>query len=113
MIFAILYGGGYLAQFIQNYSLWKNSGSVLGDGTSPVMPSFNVIKCFKAMFCFPYGIFGLLICIGLLALLLIMVMRMGYSDTGEYDKDRNLTYSNKGTYYPNFRKHFSTDNFVY
>lgn len=98
MIFAILYGGGYLAQFIQNYSLWKNSGSVLGDGTSPVMPSFNVIKCFKAMFCFPYGIFGLLICIGLLALLLIMVMRMGYSDTGEYDKDRNLTYSNKGTY---------------
>lgn len=25
-------------------------------------------------------------------------MRMGYSDTGEYDRERNLTYSNKGTY---------------
>ena len=27
-----------------------------------------------------------------------MVMRMGYSDTGEYDSDRNFTYSAKGTY---------------
>ena len=27
-----------------------------------------------------------------------MVMRMGYSDTGEYDADRNFTYSAKGTY---------------
>ena len=27
-----------------------------------------------------------------------MVMRMGYSDTGEYDTDRNFVYSAKGTY---------------
>ena len=27
-----------------------------------------------------------------------MVMRIGYSDTGEYDEDRNFTYSAKGTY---------------
>ena len=27
-----------------------------------------------------------------------MVMRMGYSETGEYDKDRNFIYSKKGTY---------------
>ena len=27
-----------------------------------------------------------------------MVMRMGYSDTGEYDEERNFTYSAKGTY---------------
>lgn len=27
-----------------------------------------------------------------------MVMRMGYSDNGEYDSKRNFTYSNKGTY---------------
>ena len=27
-----------------------------------------------------------------------MVMRMGYSDSGEYDEDRNFTYSSKGTY---------------
>ena len=36
--------------------------------------------------------------IGLLAILLLMVMRMGYSDTGEYDSDRNFIYSAKGTY---------------
>ena len=27
-----------------------------------------------------------------------MVMKMGYSDTGEYDTDRNFIYSAKGTY---------------
>lgn len=42
--------------------------------------------------------YGVLICIGLLAILLLMVMRMGYSDTGEYDTDRNFIYSAKGTY---------------
>lgn len=46
----------------------------------------------------PYGVYGALICIGLLAILLLMVMRMGYSDTGEYDTDRNFIYSAKGTY---------------
>ncbi len=29
---------------------------------------------------------------------LLLVMRIGYSDTGEYDEDRNFTYSAKGTY---------------
>ncbi len=33
-----------------------------------------------------------------LAVLIFMVMRMGYSETGEYDRERNLIYSNKGTY---------------
>ena len=46
----------------------------------------------------PYGVYGVLICIGLLAVLLLMVMRMGYSDAGEYDTDRNFVYSAKGTY---------------
>ena len=27
-----------------------------------------------------------------------MVMRMGYGDAGEYDEDRNFSYSAKGTY---------------
>ena len=45
----------------------------------------------------PYGVYGVLICIGLLAILLLMVMRMGYSDAGEYDTDRNFVYSAKGT----------------
>ncbi len=38
------------------------------------------------------------ICIGLLAVLLLFIMRIGYSDTGEYDEDRNFTYSARGTY---------------
>lgn len=62
------------------------------------MPSFQIADCFEAIFSFPYGVFGILICIGVLALLIIMVMRMGFSDNGEYDRDRNLVYSNKGTY---------------
>ena len=98
MLFALLYGGGYIAQFMRNYADWKNAGHAPGDGTSPVMPSFQIADCFEAIFSFPYGVFGILICIGVLALLIIMVMRMGFSDNGEYDRDRNLVYSNKGTY---------------
>jgi len=37
-------------------------------------------------------------CVAALAVLIFMVMRMGYSHTGEYDRERNLIYSNKGTY---------------
>ena len=98
MLFALLYGGGYLAQFMRNYTEWKNAGNFPGNGTSPSMPSFDIAACFQAVFSFPYGIFGTLICIGVLALLLVMVMRMGFSDNGEYDRDRNLVYSSKGTY---------------
>lgn len=50
------------------------------------------------MFTFPYGIIGAPICVGVLALLIVMVMRMGYGDTGEYDKDRNFHLFQEGTY---------------
>ena len=62
------------------------------------MPTFSLSACLAAMFSFPYGIIGVLICAGVLALLIVMVMRMGYGDTGEYDKERNFIYSKKGTY---------------
>lgn len=62
------------------------------------MASPNFLTCLTYVFQPPYGIYGTLVCIGLLAVLLIMVMRMGYSDSGEYDEDRNFTYSSKGTY---------------
>ena len=97
-ILAILYAGGYLAQVIGNYAVWKQGGGIPGDGTSPVIASPNFIACITTVFQPPYGLYGVLICIGLLAILLIMVMRLGYSDSGEYDKDRNFTYSAKGTY---------------
>ena len=62
------------------------------------MASPDFFTCLASVFRPPYGVYGVLICIGLLAILLLMVMRMGYSDTGEYDTDRNFIYSVKGTY---------------
>ena len=97
-LLAVLYAGGYLAQFIGNYAIWQQGGGYPGDGTSPAMASPSFSACLSAVFHPPYGIYGIFICIGLLGILLIMVMRMGYSDTGEYDEDRNFTYSAKGTY---------------
>ena len=97
-VLAILYAGGYLAQFIGNYAVWQQGGGVPGDGTSPVMPTPDFFTCLTLVFHPPYGVYGVRICIGLFAILLIMVMRLGYSEDGEYDKDRNFTYSTKGTY---------------
>lgn len=62
------------------------------------MASPDFFTCLASVFHPPFGVYGVLICIGLLAILLLMVMRMGYSDTGEYDTDRNFIYSAKGTY---------------
>ena len=62
------------------------------------MASPDFFTCLTSVLHPPYGVYGALICIGLLAILLLMVMRMGYSDTGEYDTDRNFIYSAKGTY---------------
>lgn len=59
------------------------------------MLSFSA--CCEALFS-KSGIIGVGLCLLLLGLLIVMVMRMGYSDVGEYDAERNLTYSNKGTY---------------
>lgn len=81
-----------------NYAAWKQGGGIPGDGTSPAAASHDLITCLTSVLHPPYGVYGVLICIGLLAVLLLMVMRMGYSDTGEYDTDRNFVYSAKGTY---------------
>lgn len=62
------------------------------------MASPDFFTCLTSVLHPLYGVYGALICIGLLAILLLMVMRMGYSDTGEYDADRNFIYSAKGTY---------------
>lgn len=97
-LLAVLYAGGYLAQFIGNYAVWKQGGGIPGDGTSPSGISPGFMACLRAAVTPPYGIYGIFICIGLLAVLLVMVMRMGYSDAGEYDGERNFTYSAKGTY---------------
>lgn len=93
---ALLYGSGYLSQLFFNYRAWQEAGAVFG--TSPAFPDAGFVPCLAAAFHFPYGLYGLGLCIGALALLILMVMRMGYSEGGEYDRRRNLVYSNKGTY---------------
>lgn len=97
-ILAILYAGGYIGQFLTNFTEWQNAGGSPGDGSTPQMPSPGFFHCLGAAFLFPNGLIGIGICVLLLVILLVMVMRMGYSDTGEYDEDRNFTYSSKGTY---------------
>lgn len=92
-----MYGGGYAAQFIKNYKIWTSAGGTPGS-SSPVKPTLNAIACFKAAFSFPYGIIGCGICITAVLLLVFCLFRMGRSDGGVPDKERNFVYSNKGTY---------------
>ena len=98
LIFSMMYGGGYIAQFIRNYKGWENSGGVIGSGVGPEFPSFIFSECMKALFSFPYGIIGFLICGFVMGILVIMIMRMGYGDASERDRERNFDYSDKGTY---------------
>jgi type IV secretion system protein VirD4 len=97
-ILAILYAGGYVAQFLYNYDVWQASGGSLYGGSSPEFPSSSFVICLVSIVRFPYGLYGIGICVGALALLILMVMKMGGSDNGEYDRERNLVYSRKGTY---------------
>ena len=92
-IAALLYGGGYIGQFLYNHHVWQQAGGTLYSGPDP-----GFLSCVLAAFRFPYGLYGVGICVAVIGILVFMVMRMGYSETGEYDRDRNLVYSNKGTY---------------
>lgn len=97
-LLALLYAGGYVAQFIYNYDAWQAAGGSLYGGSAPEFPNPGFLPCLGAMFRFPSGLYGLGVCAGALALLIFMVMKMGASDNGEYDRERNLIYSPKGTY---------------
>ncbi len=97
-LLALLYGGGFLSQMFYNYHVWQEGGGTTAGGTAPAFPESDLISCIHAVFCWPYGLYGVGICVVTLALLIFMVMRMGYSDSGVYDAQRNFTYSNKGTY---------------
>ena len=95
---AIMYGSGLVGQFLANYAQWQNAGGMAGDGSSPAFPSGDPIECFKAVFNFPYGLYGIFVCLLLIGLLILIVMKLGWGDKGEYDRERNLIYSPKGTY---------------
>lgn len=95
----LLYVGGYVAQFIRNYQTWSSAGNFAGNGTYPPAPSIHPKACFLALTVFPYNLYGTVICVLLFALLIFLLMRMGYDRNGEvFDKERNLNYSSKGTY---------------
>ncbi|MCB5873918.1 type IV secretory system conjugative DNA transfer family protein [Blautia producta] len=95
----ILYLGGYITQFIHNYQSWTDAGNLPGNGTSPVIPSMQPDACLRALTWYPYNIYGILICLVAFALFLFLFLRMGYDHNGSVpDKERNLSYSAKGTY---------------
>ena len=94
-----LYAGGYIAQFLRNYQFWERDGHFAGDGTSPHFPSLAPKECFSTVTDLPYGLYGLCICLVAFALLAFFLMRMGLDRNGGVsDRERNLNYSNKGTY---------------
>lgn len=99
IISCTLYAGGYVAQFIRNYQLWEREGHFAGDGTNPLLPSIAPTECFAALTDFPYNLYGIFICLAAFALLAFLLMRMGLDRNGGVsDRERNLSYSNKGTY---------------
>ena len=63
LLLGLLYGGGYIE--------WEAAGGTPGNGTSPTVPSFAVSECLRAIFTMPYGIVGILICVGALVLLIV------------------------------------------
>ena len=71
---ALLYGGGFLAQFLYNYDVWQAAGGVFG--TAPEFPDGNFFICVAAVFRWPYGLYGVGGCVAALAVLVFMVMRM-------------------------------------
>lgn len=96
-ILPLLYGAGYLAQFLKNYKIWSAAGGVAGDGTAPQFLDAGLLSCFRHVFSMD-GFYALLFECILIAILVVMVMHMGNSTGGELDRERNFAYSEKGTY---------------
>ena len=93
----LLYVDGFLAQLIGNYTRWKQEGGYPGGETFPAFASLSPVVCLGRAFHFPYGIYGLLV-IGVLTAIVFLAVWAGRGNRGEYDKDRNFTYSVNGTY---------------
>lgn len=54
--------------------------------------------CFRALTLSPYNLYGIFLCLAILVILIVFIMRMGFGKKGKYDRERNLTYSDEGTY---------------
>ena len=95
---ALAYAGGYVSQFLTNYRVWTSAGGTPGNGTTPAFPDGSPVTCLKALTIFPYSLYGIALCAGVFGLLIFMVMRPCFGRKGTYDRERNLTYSDQGTY---------------
>ena len=98
LLFSTLYAGGYLAQFFINYHTWSSAGNLPGGGTSPEFPSGSLSACFHALTIFPYSLYGLALCLTIFFGFIFVILRMGFGNQDVHDTERNLTYSDKGTY---------------
>ncbi len=98
LLFSTLYAGGYLAQFFINYHAWSSAGNLPGGGTSPEFPSGSLSACFHALTIFPYSLYGLALCLTIFFGFIFVILRMGFVNQDVHDTERNLTYSDKGTY---------------
>lgn len=98
VIAAVLFIGGLFAQLMRNYALWQQAGGTLSSGNSPALPSASLGAVLRALFSFPYGLYGILLTAALIAAVLFFVLRVGRDTSGSYDNDRNFQYSDKGTY---------------
>ena len=98
ILIVIVYAGGYIAQILINYARWQLGGGFPGDGYAPIAPSISLGACVIAVSRMPYGLYGVLICCGLIVALLALFIRAGYNDKGAYDSERDFSFSRKGTY---------------
>ena len=98
LLISTLYAAGIIAQFMNNYAQWQEAGNIIGSRVAPEFPSTNFIICIKSIFIMPYGLQAIGICIVAIGILMFTVFNFGRSGKTELDRDRNLEYSDKGTY---------------
>ena len=92
----IVYLGGLLGQLIGNYKIWQMNGGELGSREGPVLPSLSVWACVKAAFWYPYGLYGMLLCLA--AILGYLLYTWFTGDSADMDDERQFAYASSGTY---------------
>ena len=92
------YLAGLLAQLLRNYDFWKQSGGPFSADYGPELPCLDPISAWMALLDFPYGLYSIGLVVLSFLILFFFVLRIGRDGRGTFDDDRNLTYSNEGTY---------------
>lgn len=101
-IVAALVAGGYLAgilaQLLRNYDLWQQAGGLLSGRRNPDLPGTSPAAAFRGLLTLPYGLYSLGGVVLAFLILFFFVLRIGRDSRGTFDAQRNLTYSEEGTY---------------